>query len=125
MALLLPVLLLVLFAIAEYGRFFYLRSMAATVASDAARLASLPGTTDDAITTLVRTTLTNTASDTPSGYGLQVTPVIIIQPAARAAGQPVTVSLSYPFTPMILPQFVGETLFPADIAAGATAMVEP
>ena len=37
----------------------------------------------------------------------------------------VTVSLSYPFEPLILPQFVGQTLFPPAIKAGASAVVEP
>jgi hypothetical protein len=35
LALLLPVVLLLLFSLVDYGRFFYLRSMAASVAQDA------------------------------------------------------------------------------------------
>ncbi len=48
-----------------------------------------------------------------------------ITPVARTAGDVVTVRLSYPFEPLILPQFVGQTLFPPAITAGASAVVEP
>ena len=125
MALLLPVLLLVFFAIFEYGRFFYLQSMAASVAASAVRVASLPGATDAEITAAVTGELNNGSDGTPPGFALGVTPSISISPAERTAGEPVTVSFSYPYSPMILPQFVGSTLFPASIAAGASAMVEP
>ncbi len=125
MALLLPVLLLVLFAIFEYGRFFYLQSMAASVAASAVRVASLPGATDAAIAAAVTGELNNGSDGNPPGFSLGVTPSISISPAERTAGEPVTVSFSYPFSPLILPQFVGSTLFPASIAAGASAMVEP
>jgi len=125
MALLLPVLLLVLFAIVEYGRFFYLQSMAAGVVSDAAREASLPGASDSAITAVVVGQLNNGPGGTPPGYGLGVTPTVSISPATRTAGNPVTVTVRYPYLPLVLPQFVGQTLFPANIAAGASAVVEP
>ena len=125
MALLLPVLLLLLFAIFEYGRFFYLQSMAASVAASAVRMASLPGTTDADITAAVTGELNNGSDGTPPGFALGVTPSISISPVERTAGEPVTVSFSYPYRPLILPQFVGSTLFPASIAAGASAMVEP
>lgn len=125
MALLLPVLLLVLFAIIDYGRFFHLQSMAASVASDAARTASLPDATDATITALLLGELNNGPDATPPGFGLGVAPSISITPAERVPGQPVTVSFSYPFEPLILPQFVGSTLFPASITAGASATVEP
>jgi len=125
LALLLPVVLLLLFSLVDYGRFFYLRSMAASVAQDAVRLASLPGATDAAVTAVVTGTLNNGPTGTPPGYSLGVTPAVTIAPAVREAGDMVTVSLSYPFEPLILPQFVGQTLFPPAIKAGASAVVEP
>lgn len=125
MALLLPVLLLVVFAIIEYGRFFHLQSMAAGVAVNAARQASLPGATDSAVVSLVTQLLNNPPDGAPAGFALGVAPTVTVTPAARTAGNPVVVSLRYPYVPLILPRFVGQTLFPADIAAGASAMVEP
>jgi len=125
LAFMLPVVLLLLFSLVDYGRFFYLRSMAASVAQDAARLASLPGATDAAVTAVVTGALNNGPTDTPPGYGLGVNPAVTIAPAARTAGDVVTVNLSYPFQPLVLPQFVGQTLFPPAITAGASAVVEP
>ncbi|UJX42165.1 pilus assembly protein [Desulfovibrio sp. JY] len=125
MALLLPVVLLILFAIFEYSRFFYLESMAAAVSSNAARLASLPGTTDAAVTALVTAELNNAADASPPGFGLGVTPEVALSPPERVAGDSVTVTFRYPFVPMILPQFVGVPLFPDYITAGASAQVEP
>ena len=125
LALILPVLLLVLFAIVEYGRFFYLQSMAASVTADAVRQASLPGATDSAVTAFVVAKLNNGADGIPPGFDLGVTPTVSISPPTRTAGNPVTVTLRYPYVPLILPQMVGETLFPANIFAGASAMVEP
>jgi len=125
MALLLPVALLMLFGIIECSRFFYLRSMAATIASDAVRQASLPGVTDADVVALVVGELNNTSGATPRGYGLGVSPQVTVSPSPRAAGNTVTVTLRYPFTPLLLPQLLGENFFPASITAGASAMVEP
>lgn len=125
LALLLPVTLLVLFSMIEYGRFFYLQSMAASVVSDAARQAGLPGATDASITAVVEAGLNNESTGTPPGFNLGVTPAVSVSPAVRTAGDLVSVRMSYPYQPLILPQFVGETLFPANISAGASAVVEP
>ncbi len=116
MALLLPLLLLVLFAMVEYGRFFHLESMAAAVAADAARQAGLPEVSDDTVTT--------TVIDKLRGFGLDVTPTVTVTPAVRTSGNLVSVSLSYPFVPLILPQFVGKPLFPPSITANASGVVQ-
>ena len=117
MALLLPVALLMLFGIIELSRFFYLRSMAATVASDVVRKASLPNVTDaDVIAAALKEF---------QSYDLGLTPQVTVTPAERTAGETVTVKVQYPFTPILLPQFLGENFFPASIKAGASAMVEP
>lgn len=125
MALLLPLVLVMLFAIVDYGRFFYLKSMAASVASDAARAASLPGADDAAVAALVAAELNNAAEATPAGYSLGVTPQVTISPATRSPGDMVSVTFQYPFEPLVLPQFLGVPLFPAAVTAGASAMVEP
>jgi len=125
MALLLPVLLLMLFAIIDYGRFFYLKSMAASVAADAARKASLPGVEDAEVIALVLAELNNPSNADPAGYGLDVTPQVTIGPTPRSSGDMVSVNIQYPFDPLLLPQFLGMTLFPDDITAGGSAMVEP
>ena len=46
MALILPLLLIVVFAIIDYSRFFFIRSTVTAAVADAARIAVLPGATD-------------------------------------------------------------------------------
>ncbi|QAZ68165.1 TadE/TadG family type IV pilus assembly protein [Solidesulfovibrio carbinolicus] len=120
MALVLPLLLTVVFAIIDYSRFFFLRSTVTAAVADATRLAVLPGTTDAMIAAAVTQALLDPLNQATGQH-----PNISVTPSQRTAGQPVTVTASLPFSPLILPQFLGKTLFPQNINAAATMVVEP
>ena len=97
-----------------------LRSTVTAAVADAARLAVLPGTTD----AMVSAAITQALLD-PINQAAGETPQISVTPAERSAGQPVTVTARLPFSPLILPQFLGLALFPQNINASATMVVEP
>ena len=120
MALILPLLLTVVFAIIDYSRFFFLRSTVTAAVADATRLAVLPGTTDAMIAAAVTQALLD-----PLNQATGQTPSVSVTPSQRSAGQPVTVTANLPFSPLILPQFLGMSLFPQNINAAATMVVEP
>lgn len=120
MAFILPLLLTVVFAIFDYSRLFFIRSTVTAAVADATRLAVLPGTTDAMIVAAITQTLLD-----PVNQAAGQTPKVTVTPAQRSAGQPVTVTASLPFSPLILPQFLGMTLFPQNINAAATMVVEP
>jgi len=120
MAIILPLLLTVVFAIIDYSRFFFIRSTVTAAVADATRLAVLPGTTDAMIAAAITQALLD-----PLNQAAGQTPNVTVTPAQRSAGQPVTVTASLPFSPLILPQFLGMALFPQNINAAATMVVEP
>ena len=120
MALILPLLLTLVFAVVDYSRFFFIRSTVTAAVADAARLAVLPGTTDAMIAAAVAQDLLD-----PLNQAAGQIPNVTVTPAQRNAGQPVTVTASLPFSPLILPQFLGMPLFPQRINAAATMVVEP
>lgn len=100
-ALLAPVLLVVLFGTVEFGRLFVSYLVMVEAAHDAARIASLGGSTAAATTAaqsaaqmagLAPSNLTVNVVGTPDGTGSWV------------SGTPVSVSLSYPL-PIIVPLF--------------------
>ena len=120
MALILPLLLTLVFAVIDYSRFFFIRSTVTAAVADATRLAVLPGTTDAMIAAAITQSLVD-----PVNQAAGQAPNVSVTPAQRNAGQPVTVTASLPFSPLILPQFLGKTLFPQNINAAATMVVEP
>ncbi|OLN30760.1 hypothetical protein DVDV_0462 [Desulfovibrio sp. DV] len=120
MALILPLLLTLVFAIIDYSRFFFVRFTVTAAVADAARIAVLPGTTDAMIATAVYGALLDPISQASSQ-----TPSVTVTPNQRTAGMPVTVTASLAFSPLILPQYLGITLFPQSISASATMVVEP
>ncbi len=120
MALLLPVLLTIVFAVIDYGRFFYLRTSLTAAVADAARIATMPGATDAAVQASVAGAL-----DLPINQGAGGSATVSVSPSVRVAGSPVTVSAVLPFEPLILPRFLGQTLFPEAVTASATMVVEP
>ena len=120
MALVLPLLLTLVFAVIDYSRFFYLRATVTAAVADGARVASMPGTTD----AMVVASVNGSVSD-PIYQAAGQTVAVTISPAERVAGAPVTVTAVLPFSPLILPQFLGTTLFPQTVNASATMVVEP
>ena len=120
MALVLPLLLTLVFAVIDYSRFFYLRATVTAAVADGARVASMPGTTD----AMVVASVNGSVSD-PIYQAAGETVAVAVSPAQRVAGSPVTVTAVLPFSPLILPQFLGTTLFPQTVNASATMVVEP
>ncbi|MHC1789926.1 TadE/TadG family type IV pilus assembly protein [Solidesulfovibrio sp.] len=120
MALILPLLLTLVFAVFDYSRFFFLRATVTAAVADAARIATLPGSTDAMIASAVAAALTDPVNEASA----QV-PSVSVSPGQRPAGTQVTVTASLPFSPVILPQYLGTTLFPPFINASATMVVEP
>lgn len=121
MALLLPVVLLVFFGIIDFSRFFYLRNCLTAAVSDAARVATLPGSADSDIKVVITTALADPVSLGADGTGVTVT----VTPATRLAGKPVTVTAGLPYSPLFLPRLMGGSVFPDTITATATTEVEP
>jgi Flp pilus assembly protein TadG len=120
MALILPLLLTLVFAIIDYSRFFFVRATVTAAVADAARIAVLPGATDAMIAASIAAALLDPISQ-DGGQAASVS----VNPAQRSAGMPVTVTASLPFSPLILPRFLGIPLFPETINAAATMVVEP
>ncbi|WP_438266340.1 TadE family protein [Desulfolutivibrio sulfoxidireducens] len=120
MALLLPVFLTVVFGIIDYGRFFFIRAAVTAAVADAARTAVLPAATDEQITRIVETALRDPIT---TGTGGQV--AVSVAPETRTPGTVVTVTATMPFTPLVLPGFLGTQLFPQNVAASAAMTVEP
>ena len=120
MALILPLLLTLVFAIIDYSRFFYLRASLAAAVADGARVAVLPGAT----AAMVNASVAGSLSD-PIYQGAGQTAVVSVTPSPPVANQPVTVSATLPFSPLILPHYLGTTLFPQSINTSATMVVEP
>jgi hypothetical protein len=61
----------------------------------------------------------------PISQASNQTASVTVTPDQRLAGTPVTVTASLAFSPLILPQYMGITLFPQHISASATMVVEP
>lgn len=120
MALILPLLLTLVFAIIDYSRFFYLRASLSSAVADGARVAVLPGAT----AAMVNASVASSLSD-PVYQGAGQTASVTVTPSPPVANQPVTVAATLPFSPLILPQYLGTSLFPASINASATMVVEP
>jgi Flp pilus assembly protein TadG len=120
MALLLPVFLTIVFAVVDYGRFFFIRSAVTAAVADAARTALLPAATTEAITLVVQDALDDRISRRAGG-DLTVN----VTPETRLPGGQVTVSADLPFTSLILPDFLGARLFPQAVTAAATVTMEP
>ena len=120
MALALPLLLTLVFAVIDYSRFFYLRATVTAAAADGARVAVMPGATD----AMVVASVNNSVND-PIYQAAGQTIEVAVTPAQRVAGSPVTVTATLPFSPLILPQYLGTPLFPQTVAAAATMVGEP
>ncbi|NMC49141.1 MAG: pilus assembly protein [Desulfovibrio sp.] len=120
MALLLPIFLTVVFGIIDYGRFFFVRASVTAAVADGARTAVLPAATNEEVTRIVENAVSDPIS---TGTGAQV--AVSVAPETRNPGDEVTVSASMPFTPLILPSYLGVQLFPNNISASATMTMEP
>jgi Flp pilus assembly protein TadG len=92
MALIMPVLMLMVMGIVDFGRAIYVRNELANAARDAARYASI----DPNNTTCIRTA----ASKHSSLTSLTAADVTITKPSGTLVGQPVTVAVRSTYQPV-------------------------
>ena len=98
MAFLLPILVLVLFGMIEYGGLFWRASQIESVARTGARTGALSGGTAAAVNTAVSTLMTSAGLGS-TGYTVTLTPP---DPGALAAGTSFSVSISVPYSTITL-----------------------
>lgn len=120
MALLLPVVLLIFFAIVDFSRVFYLRASLTSAVADAVRLASLPATTDADVSSLILGALPESVRLGANG---QIT--VNVDHAVKNNVNTVIVTANFPYSPLVLPRLIGQAFFSDTINASATAVMEP
>jgi Flp pilus assembly protein TadG len=117
-ALLLPVLMLILFGIIEFGVALYRQAILTNASREGARLAivqSVPPITTAAVDARIDTYLTS-AGITPGNV------THIISPIVGVTGTPVTVTLTLPYTFVSLPGLTS-SLVPSTITLTATTVM--
>jgi Flp pilus assembly protein TadG len=117
MALILPMLVLVTFAVIEYAWMFLNQHQVTNAAREAARLASLPNSTSSQVTSELSTLMSqyNLGS---SGYTATLTPTDI---TTATRGQLVTVQISVPYNKI---ELTGFTLLPLPTNLNAKVSIE-
>jgi Flp pilus assembly protein TadG len=119
MALVLPMLFLLMFGILEFGRFFWMQHSVTAAATEGARMAILdPGIVSDAE---VNAWTEQVAADGGVTTGVTVT----VTPANRPRSAAITVTVSTPYQPLILPQLVSGLVMPSNITESSTMVGEP
>ena len=129
LAIVLPILLLVFAAILDFGFLFQRYEVLTNAAREGARLAALPGYTEDQVRARVQSYLT--------ASGLDETPQISVTPGTETIGEPVTgtVTISlmtvevlydspYAFIGPFAGMFGGSTWTTATLKASSTMRVE-
>ena len=102
-----PIFVLLLFGMIEYGRMVMVQQMLTNATREGARRSVLDGTSVAGVKTTVKDYLTS-GNITVNDNEITVTP----DPAAAAFGDPITVSLSVPFSRVSwlpAPMFLGNT----------------
>jgi Flp pilus assembly protein TadG len=118
MALLLPLLLLLLFGMLEYGSLFWRAQQIGAAARQGARIGALPSGTATAVTTTVDAMMDN-AGLGDAGYSVTLNPA---NPAALAPGETFTVTITVPYPAIQLTGFPVPT--PDDIERSTTMAKE-
>jgi Flp pilus assembly protein TadG len=112
-AMILPILCLILFAVVEFGMAFWTYQQVSAAASEGARRAAVSGTYGDR-DTRVRDAARNASP------GLNASSMNVTTVSTWDAGDPVTVTVTYPEDITIL----GATLFHRDLRVRRTSRVE-
>jgi Flp pilus assembly protein TadG len=105
-----PIFFLLVFGMIEYGRLVMVQQIITNASREGARIGVLDGSTTQDVTDAVETQLTNA---TINGATVTVTPN---PPSSAGFGEPVTVSVSIPFTQVSwlpTPMFLGGTTISA------------
>lgn len=100
-ALILPLVLLVVVGIFEFGRAYQTWQVLTNAAREGARVAVLPGSSADTVRTRVRAYLSSGQLARANDAGVVVTPVALNLGGGISAGAS-NVTVSYPFTFMVL-----------------------
>ena len=126
-ALTLPLLLLLSVSVYEFGRAFQHWQVLTNAAREGARIAVLPGTTDEAIAARVQNYLEAGQLNVPEDMAVEIVhdDEISIGPDAADIASASTVSVNYPFEFMVLQPVMslvaGESEVGAPITMNATA----
>jgi Flp pilus assembly protein TadG len=106
-----PVLVLLVFGMIEFGRLMMVEQILTNAARVGARKGSLPGTTSSDVTTAVTTYMNNSGL---SGYSSTVSP----DPSTANPGDGITVTVSIPFSKVSwlpTPQWLGGKTISASV----------
>jgi Flp pilus assembly protein TadG len=115
-ALTLPLMLLISVGIFEFGRAYQTWQILTNAAREGARIAILPGTSDDAIEARVRDYLTDGAVDRPADADVDITRNNVV-PSGGGTASASRVTVSYPYEFMVLQPVA--TLVVSDSNVGA------
>ncbi|MEZ0576681.1 TadE/TadG family type IV pilus assembly protein [Halodesulfovibrio aestuarii] len=117
MALILPLLLVLLFGIIDMGRYYWAEHSVAHAANEAARMAILEGVTSDEINEVIAFHLRDWDNTPPA---LQ----IVENPGGSGSPASVTVTVSIPFSFLVIPTFVTGIFEPITIRHSVTMHLE-
>ena len=98
----LPILLLVSVGIFEFGRAYQTWQIMTNAAREGARMASLPGTTDDAVTNRVRTYLADGQVANAAATAVAITRGNVIAIGGGGTATASRVTVTYPFAFIVL-----------------------
>lgn len=106
-ALVLPILLTVLFAIVELSALLYDKAVITNASREAARIAVVNSSIADSE---IQGFVTNYCQNKLITYGDDAIPIVTVsRPAGSGSGNPIIVSVSYPFTGLLLGQLIKPT----------------
>jgi Flp pilus assembly protein TadG len=98
MALVLPLLIMLTFGVAEYGWMFLKSNELADAARGGARAATLPGASYSTVVTLIRTQISNSGMNSDA-CSIVVSPQNV---TGAATGTPISVTVTMPYTSVTL-----------------------
>lgn len=116
MALILPIMLLLLFGIIDIGRYYWAQHSVVHAVNEATRLAVLEGVTEDEINRVVTFHLRD--------WDKTLVPQVVENASGAGSTASVTVSVSMPFTFLLLPGFVAGKFAPRTISHSVTMRSE-
>lgn len=121
----LPLLLLLSVSVYEFGRAFQHWQVLTNAAREGARIAVLPGTTDDAVQARVQSYIEAGRLIVPEGLGVNIVhnDEISIGPDADDTAMASTVSVNYPFEFMVLQPVMQLVSGGSDVGAPITMNV--
>lgn len=121
-ALVTPILLTVLFAIVELSTLLYDKAVITNASREAARIAIVNTSITD---TQIQAFVTSYCQNKLITFGSKTTPsVTIARPSGTSPGNPIIVTVSYPFTGLLLGQLIRPTNWDQILLARTTMNFE-